>query len=842
MFAGQAGSQARVWLLWCWFSTREYLHSDLFMQSQHVRILPHPHSYRLIDQYQTNYLYILDNGYSRVGVPMSVALTALIDFSIYREIGPGQRIALSKLAIDFYERHDRPIKIAIDISIWHFQIQSGKGGSNPALRTLYYRLLRLLSLGIQPLFVFDGPNRPPFKRNMKTNQHGVSLPNYLSKQLLKLFGFPFHTAPGEAEAECALLQKEGVIDAVLSEDVDTLMFGSKMTLRNWSSEGPRGSKVPTHVNVYTAAAIKEGSAGLDSDGMILVALMSGGDYIPEGLPRCGIKTACAAARAGFGQDLCRLSKEDKVGLRQWRERLQYELATNESKYFGSTRKALKIPDSFPNMAVLRYYTHPVVSSADKVLRLSSEIRWTADVNVAGLRNFVIEAFDWDRLSGAKKFVRGLAPPLLVHKLRIRGSADDEYYDDLEKREKDEKVLVGSICGRRSHFATDATPELRVVFTPLEVVGLDLESEEKDILDIDGISDSEAEHAVSDDEIQTQSNNTVKRRARSTYDPALPEKLWILETYVKLGVPLMVENWEEAMSKVMKASPRKAKAPTKTAKAGSKQAPLETFMKISKPSSRRGKIHVNKELSGSITEAIPKALPAPANASTVDSPKVKIKGKARNAGKAKPGKTSEKSTESKGAPGSTPKDLSLEPVLNSNDTNPWTLSKRPSDTLNAKISSTSRYSALGIYGSADDEKIDIDHRNEKGEQAEIISLVSPVSSSDFLPSPSTPISPLAKQNTDRKKLLSQVLDEIPASPPRFISAPDSKMPPSVLEEYEMTPSIRSSPIEASKTRRRQIMLRESLDGAWRTIEPWEAKGIHTKLLYSAVEEVDLTSSP
>ncbi|MCJ1425162.1 hypothetical protein MMC29_003050 [Sticta canariensis] len=761
---------------------------------------------------------------------------------IYREIGSGERIALSKLAIDFYERNDRPIKIAIDISIWHFQIQSGKGGNNPALRTLYYRLLRLLSLGIQPLFVFDGPNRPPFKRNVKTNQHGVSLPNYLSKQLLKLFGFPFHTAPGEAEAECALLQKEGIIDAVLSEDVDTLMFGSKMTLRNWSSEGPRGSKVPTHVNVYTAAAMKEGSAGLDSDGMILVALMSGGDYIPEGLPRCGIKTACAAARAGFGQDLCRLSKEDKVGLRQWRERLQFELATNESKFFGSTRKTLKIPDSFPNMAVLRYYTHPVVSSADKVLRLSSEIRWTADVNVAGLRNFVIEAFDWDRLSGAKKFLRGLAPPLLVHKLRIRGSADNEYYDDLEKREKDEKMLVASICGRRSHFATDATPELRVVFTPLEVVGLDLESEEKDILDIAGISDSEAEHTVSVDETQTQSNNTVKRRARSIYDPALPEKLWILETYVKLGVPLMVENWEEAMSTAMIASPRKAKARTTIAKAGSKQAPLEKFIKISKPSSRRGKFHVDTDLGGSITERVPTVLPTPASALKIDSAKAEMKGKARNAGKVKPGKTGEKSTKSKGAPGSTPKDISLEPILNSNGTNPWTLSKRPSDTLNAKISSTSRYSALGIYGSASDEKTDISHSNETGEQAEIISLVSPASSSDSLPSPSTLISPLTKQNTGKKKLLSEVLDEIPSSPPQFMPAPDSKMQSSVIEEYKMTSNIPSSPIEASRTRRRQIMLRESLDGAWRTVEPWEAKGIHAKFLYSAVEEIDLTTSP
>ncbi|MCJ1462061.1 hypothetical protein MMC07_000661 [Pseudocyphellaria aurata] len=760
---------------------------------------------------------------------------------IYREIGSGDRIALSKLAVEFYERNNRPLRIAIDISIWHFQIQSGRGGTNPALRTLYYRLLRLLALGIQPLFVFDGPNKPPFKRNMKTNPHSVSLPNYLSKQLLKLFGFPFHTAPGEAEADCALLQKEGVVDAVLSEDVDTIMFGSKMTLRNWSSEGPRGSKSPTHVNVHTANVTNEGPPALDSHGMVLVALMSGGDYIPAGVPRCGIKIACAAARAGFGQDLCRLSKEDRVGLRQWRERLQYELETNESKFFRNKQKALRIPESFPDMAVLGYYTQPVVSSAEKVARLSSEISWTANVDVAGLRSFVIEAFDWDRLSGAKKFVRGLAPPLLVHKLCLRSEVDITYHDDLEKREKDEKSLVASICGRRSHFATDATPELRVEYTPIQIVGLDLELEEKDSLAIDGLSDSEAEHAVSVDETQHQSENAVKRRARPTYDPALPEKLWVLESYVKLGVPLLVENWEEALSNAVKASPRKPRTRTTIPKPGSKQVSLDSFTKISKPSFRRAKIHGHSEMVESgrlITEDVQPAVPLPASVLPVEYSKPKEKAKAGD----RHGKIDEKSTKSKATPRSTPENLSRESLLNSVDINPWTLSKRPSDTFNVKISSTSKYPALGIDGSASGDKSDNLCSKETGAEAEVISLVSPVSRSDSSPSPSTSISPTGKKTMSRDNKLPNVLDEIPPSPPELLSTPQLTMPLSEIEAYALALSIPSSPTAASKTFRKQILLRESLDGAWRTAEPWEAKEAHAKAIYDAVEEIDLTSSP
>ena len=204
---------------------------------------------------------------------------------IYKEIGPGKRVALAKLAIDKFEETGRPLRIAIDTSIWLFQIQASKGGTNPALRTFYYRLLRLIALSIHPVFVFDGPNKPPFKRNKRTGPNVACIPEFLAKQLLKQFGYPIHLAPGEAEAECALLQREGIVDAVLSEDVDTLMFGSGITIRNWSPE--KTGKTPTHVNVYDAVETKSGPSGLDREGMILVALMSGGDYVPEGIPGCG---------------------------------------------------------------------------------------------------------------------------------------------------------------------------------------------------------------------------------------------------------------------------------------------------------------------------------------------------------------------------------------------------------------------------------------------------------------------------------------------------------------------------------------------------------------------------
>jgi hypothetical protein len=52
--------------------------------------------------------------------------------SIYKEIGPGERIAFAKLAIDKFEETGRPFRIAIDVSIWLFQIQASKGNSSTA--------------------------------------------------------------------------------------------------------------------------------------------------------------------------------------------------------------------------------------------------------------------------------------------------------------------------------------------------------------------------------------------------------------------------------------------------------------------------------------------------------------------------------------------------------------------------------------------------------------------------------------------------------------------------------------------------------------------------------------
>lgn len=525
---------------------------------------------------------------------------------IYNEIGPGQRIALSKLAVETYEKNGRPLRLAIDISIWLFQIQSGKGrrhgktcrtrltnsfqgGTNPALRTFYYRLLRLISLSIHPLFVFDGPNKPPFKRGKRTGPNVASIPDFLAKQLLKQFGLPFHLAPGEAEAECALLQRRGVVDAVLSEDVDTLMFGSGLTLRNWSPEGSLKSKVATHVNLYDAAETKAGKSGLDREGMVLVALMSGGDYVPEGIQGCGPKTACEAARAGFGTDLCKISKKDNIAIAAWKTRLCHELKTNESRFFRSKHMALLIPEDFPRLDILGYYTHPVLSSDERIDRLKETLKWDQDFDIPALRTFVGEAFEWICLSGGKKFIRNLAPALLVKELRLRAEKVHAGPDVEHGASLQEEKLIKHIHIKRNHVTTDGITELRVSFVPNDLVKLDLDAEEPDpeVLDEEINSDDE-EVMIGDDLLGTgDPSSPKKKRAPSKYDPLVSEKVWLLETFVKIGVPLKMQDWEENMRGVKqleaaKTAKRALKKPKPATDSGVNKGTLDAFTRVTKP--------------------------------------------------------------------------------------------------------------------------------------------------------------------------------------------------------------------------------------------------------------------
>lgn len=459
-------------------------------------------------------------------------------------------------------------------------MQAGRGGRNPEIRTLFYRLLKFLALPVHPLFVYDGKNKPPFKRGKAVGQRNAPIIQ-LSKNLIDLFKFPRHEAPGEAEAECANLQRAGIVDAVMSNDADAMMFGSTMTVMNFSKESGSGTGSASHVTCYRMGGKADPSkAGIDRAGMVLFAMLSGGDYLPSGVPKCGSKVAAEIAKAGFGSDLLEAigskGTERMQQLSEWRERLQYELEENESGYFQTKHKAVRIPQNFPDQTILEYYASPVESNAEELRYLRHRLAnaWDQDIDPSQIRDFAARFFDWNYRSGARKVIRLLAEPLVTYRLRLQ-KQPSVFPLNGPSLSNSEVPMLQKVYKTRASYSTDGLPELQLDFIPIDIVGLDLFAEEPNppLPSQETAGSGEEEEEDLDIPADPAPPSPVKKRVTKRYDPYAPEKIWIFESLARIGIPAVVEKWEKERAE--KAAPKKSS----TRKTGPrKKGPIDPGMK------------------------------------------------------------------------------------------------------------------------------------------------------------------------------------------------------------------------------------------------------------------------
>ncbi|XP_037387068.1 probable flap endonuclease 1 homolog isoform X2 [Pygocentrus nattereri] len=138
--------------------------------------------------------------------------------------------------------------IALDTSIVVNQFRSAVPSLHLSpLLGLFFRTLTFLEHDIKPVFVFDG--KPPSQKsavlekraqtagwNSSHRSNTVSTKTQEFLRLLELMGVPRVMAPGDGEALCAHLVRSGVVDAVASEDMDTLAFGGTVLLRQLNAK------------------------------------------------------------------------------------------------------------------------------------------------------------------------------------------------------------------------------------------------------------------------------------------------------------------------------------------------------------------------------------------------------------------------------------------------------------------------------------------------------------------------------------------------------------------------------------------------------------------------------
>ncbi|KAJ7204476.1 PIN domain-like protein [Mycena pura] len=323
-----------------------------------------------------------------------------------------------------------PMMIGVDASIWMYQadrvisFSNAKAGPNPQLRVLFYRLAHLLSLPIRIVFVFDGPERPATKRGVHvlTQRHRLTAP-FL--ELIREFGYHAYEAPGEAEAELAMLNKSGIIDAVMTTDVDVLLFGAQAIVIP-----PNKKKDGGNVTVYTSERVFiTPTVSLSRGGLLLVALLAGGDYDKsKGIAGCGIHFALSVARhSNLGDLLLRETlnhPEVTAGftafLERWRNAVAHEFYDDPNGYLGRKHPAISAailtPPSFPDLDVLYAYTHPITSWSPNHSLPDYQTWGLPQPSLTGIAKLCQLRFGWKATEISKTFTRCLYPGIVLQSL------------------------------------------------------------------------------------------------------------------------------------------------------------------------------------------------------------------------------------------------------------------------------------------------------------------------------------------------------------------------------------------------------------------------------------------
>lgn len=184
------------------------------------------------------------------------------------------------------------------------------------------------------------------QRRLERNAESVSGEMFAEcQELLQMFGLPYIIAPMEAEAQCAYMELENLVDGVVTDDSDVLLFGARSVYKNIFDDRK-------YVETYFMKDI-ETELGLTRDKLIRMAMLLGSDYT-EGISGIGIVNATEVLNA--------FPEED--GLQKFREWIESPDPTILGKA-SSTRKR----GSNSNVEETSTVNEGVISSDDDIHKM-----------------------------------------------------------------------------------------------------------------------------------------------------------------------------------------------------------------------------------------------------------------------------------------------------------------------------------------------------------------------------------------------------------------------------------------------------------------------------------------
>jgi len=333
----------------------------------------------------------------------------------------GEVKSIAEYASQHHKLKGKPLRIVVDAAYgWYknvsakqiadIQQDSGRQ-SQPRVKNILFRILRLRSLGVSLLYIFDNSETPVLKNRPKTRDgkplgECISDERQLYKEMLDHLGIPYRVAPLEAEAECASLQRLGLADVVFSGDGDTFMFGGTTLVRflpkcreprNSHGKKERKGEKPvdtgnshSHVELFQIGEIERKVPELNQDGFLLYCLLAGGDY-DKGLAGIGdAKAMDAIKRTGgdewisLGSSLRRAIQNDD--LPSWRKQVIAR--------FKNIRVSPK--ENWLGKEIARAYANPRISS-ERELRQAyeSERGWNLQINEERLERLLTTRFNFN---------------------------------------------------------------------------------------------------------------------------------------------------------------------------------------------------------------------------------------------------------------------------------------------------------------------------------------------------------------------------------------------------------------------------------------------------------------
>ena len=376
-----------------------------------------------------------------------------------------------------------------------------------------------------------------------------------------------------------------------------------------------------HSTIYTSADIlAHPSVQLTRGGVILIGLLSGGDYHPAGLPRCGPGIAHGLAKCGLGDELLEAAQSltrDQLPefLTRWRESLRNELRTNSRGHLGSKKPSLAkvVPDSFPDIDVLLSYTNPITSATDAgARRTHTPPRWDREPDLGKLASVCELHFEWGLKDIIiKRFRTVLWPSIVLRALRSSAlgadtkaasrppntpTREEEFHQDIlgtpskqlarhfssmalrsyggDDEDSILKDLIVKIHGSRMHAYTDGILEYRLEIAPAQLVCLTsagIQGLRKPADTTYDVLPSESEDSDEVDEEEGNGGTKGRKKRRGGGPPPEPDshlRVWMPACMVGYVLPDLVKQYETALE-AKRAKKSKSKAPRGTARAAPK---------------------------------------------------------------------------------------------------------------------------------------------------------------------------------------------------------------------------------------------------------------------------------